>query len=80
MSGGQPGISEKYSVSPLAHHDRAVQTAKALLVLEVARASINFELRRQHGFTEGEAAKVIREAATLVPRPPKPLPTRRRSR
>ena len=80
MNGGSPGLSEKYGASPLLKHDRAVQTATALLLLEVARESINFELRRQHGFTEGEAANVIREAAALVPRPSKSRPVRRRPR
>ena len=60
--------SGKYGVSPLAAHDRALQTATALLLLEVARSSINFELRRDHGFTEGQAAAIIREASASVPR------------
>jgi hypothetical protein len=81
MHGGSAGVSEKYGVSPLAAHDRALKTAGALLLLDVAREVVNFELRRQHGFTEGEAAKIIREAAALVPRPEKVRqPTRRRSR
>jgi hypothetical protein len=69
MNGGSPGVSEKYGVSPLAAHDRALKTATALLLLEVARESINFELRRQHGFSPDQAAEIIREAATLAPRP-----------
>ena len=74
-------MSDKYGVSPLAAHDRALKTASALLLLEVARESINFELRRQHGFTEGEAARIIREAAALAPRPSRVQATpRRRSR
>jgi len=80
MNGGSPDLSEKYGASPLAEHERAVRTATALLLLEVARESINFELRRQHGFTEGQAATVIREASALVPRPSKLRPVRRRPR
>jgi hypothetical protein len=81
VSGGAPEVSEKYGASPLATHDRAVKTATALILLEVARESINFELRRQHGFTEGQAAGIIREAAALVPRPARsPRPPRRRGR
>jgi hypothetical protein len=80
MDGGSPEVSEKYGASPLAEHDRAVRTATALILLEVARESINFELRRQHGFTEGQAANVIREAAALVPRSSKSRPIRRRAR
>ena len=80
MNGGSPELTEKYGASPLAEHDRAVRTATALILLEVARESINFELRRQHGYTEGQAAGVIREAAALVPRPSKSRPVRRRTR
>ena len=80
MNGGAPEVSEKYGASPLAAHDRAVKTATALLLLEVSRESINFELRRQHGFTEGQAAGIIREAAALVPRPTRSRPPRRRGR
>jgi hypothetical protein len=80
MDGGSPGLTEKYGASPLAEHDRAVRTATALLLLDVSRAAINFELRRQHGFSEGQAADVIREAAVLVPRPTKSRPVRRRIR
>jgi hypothetical protein len=50
-------------------------------VLEVARESINFELRREHGFTEEHAAEIIREAAMLVPRATRvSRPARRRTR
>lgn len=79
MDSGQ-GAMTKYNVSPLVAHERALETARALLLLQVGRESINFELRRQHGFTEGQAAVVIREAATLVPRPAKTQPVRRRDR
>ena len=68
MDSGPAGVTAKYGLSPLAVHDKAISTATALLLLDVSRESINFELRRQHGFTEGHAAAVIREAATLVPR------------
>ena len=80
MEGGSSGLTQKYGASPLAEHDRAVRTATALLLLDVTREAINFELRRQHGFTEGYAANVIREAAVLVPRPSKSRPVRRRKR
>jgi hypothetical protein len=72
------GASEKYAASPLAAHDRAVQTATALLLLEVARETINYELRRQHKFSEGQAAEIIREASALVPRPERRSHTPRR--
>ena len=75
-----PGALAKYGASPLAEHDRAVRTATALLLLDVARTAINFELRRQHGFTEGQAADVIREASTLVPRRTRTHAVRRRIR
>ena len=78
MNGATSGISEKYGPSPLAAHDRALETATALLLLEVARPSIIFELRRQHGFSEGQAAAVIRDAAALSPRPAGPQAIRRR--
>jgi hypothetical protein len=81
MNGGSSGLSEKYEVSPLAAHDRALETARALLLLEVAREAINFELRRQHGFTAEYAAEIIRQAATLVPRSTRVTqPARRRTR
>ena len=80
MDGGPSGLTEKYHASPLAEHERAVRTATALLLLEVARESINFELRRQHGYTEGQAAAVIREASALAPRPVKSPSARRRFR
>jgi hypothetical protein len=79
MDTGQ-GATTKYSASPLAAHKQALETAHALLLLQVSRESINFELRRQHGFTEGHAAMVIREAASLVPKPAKMQPVRRRDR
>ncbi|HEV7525228.1 MAG TPA: hypothetical protein VGP92_09685 [Acidimicrobiia bacterium] len=68
MNGGSFGVSDKYSASPLAKHDRALETAAALLLLEVAPEAINFELRLQHGFSEGQAAEIIREALVLAPR------------
>ena len=74
------GLNSRYGASPLAEHDRALKTAAALLLLEVSRASINFELRRQHGFTEGHAAEVIREASALNPRPVAVRSVRRRVR
>jgi hypothetical protein len=80
VKGGSPDLSEKYGASPLAEHDRAVRTATALLLLEVARESIIFELRRQHAFSAGQAVTVIREASALVPRPSQALPVRRRNR
>jgi len=51
-----------YRVSPLAQYERALETATALLALEVSPAMINFELRREHDYTEAEAAAVVREA------------------
>jgi hypothetical protein len=79
MNGATSGPSSKYGPSPLATYDRALETATALLLLEVARPSINYELCRQHGFSEGQAAAVIRDAAALCPRPSRPIPVRRRS-
>jgi hypothetical protein len=52
----------KYRVSPLAQYERALETATALLALQVSPAMINFELRREHDFTEAQATAVIREA------------------
>jgi hypothetical protein len=49
-------------VSPLAQYERALETATALLALQVSPAMINFELRREHDFTEAQATAVIREA------------------
>jgi hypothetical protein len=49
-------------------------------LLEVSPAAINFELRRQHGLSEGEAALVIREATKLLPRPPRRRTARRPQR
>lgn len=80
MESGTAGAQTKYGMSPLAAHDKAITTVAALLVLEVSRESINFELRRQFGFTEGHAAALIREAAALVPRPAKVRSTRHRVR
>jgi hypothetical protein len=51
-----------YRVSPLAQYERALETATALLALQVSPAMLNFELRREHSFTEAQAAAVIREA------------------
>jgi hypothetical protein len=78
MNAASSRISKNYGPSPLAAYERALETATALLLLEVARPSINFELRRQHGFSEGQAAAVIRAAAALSPRPVAPQPARRR--
>ena len=61
MEGGVRAVASKYGPSPLAEYSRAVRTAGALLLLEVAPEAINFELRRQHGFTEGQAALVIKD-------------------
>jgi hypothetical protein len=69
MGGADGGGSGKYTASPLARHDKALKTAAALLLLEVAPATINFELRRQFGYTEGDAAAIIREAVRSIPRP-----------
>jgi hypothetical protein len=80
MNRESAAVDGKYGASPLAEHDRAIKTATALLVLEVARESINFELRRQHGYTEGRAAAVIREASAQIPRRVRPQPIRRRTR
>jgi len=80
MNRESAGLTAKYGASPLAEHDRAVKTATALILLEVAREAINFELRRQHGYTEGQAAAVIREASAQVPRPARSQPVRRRNR
>jgi hypothetical protein len=51
-----------YRVSPLAQYERALETAAALLAMQVSPAMINFELRREHDFTEAQAGAVIREA------------------
>ena len=80
MNRQHQGLGAKYGASPLAEHDQALKTATALLLLEVSRASINFELRRQHGFTEAHAAEIIREAGAQLPRPDRSRPVRRRPR
>jgi hypothetical protein len=72
--------SAKYVASPLARQDKALKTAAALVLLEVAPATINHELRRQFGYSEGEAAALIREAARSVPRPGQPHKPRSRVR
>ncbi len=79
--GGKDGESgSRYAASPLARHDKALKTAAALILLEVAPATINFELCRQFGYTEGDAATVIREALRAVPRPSRPRHPRVRIR
>jgi hypothetical protein len=80
MNSATPETSSKYALSPLAAYDQALETATALIVLQVGRPSINFELRRQHGYTEGQAAEVIRAAAAQCPRPARPHSLRRRDR
>ena len=65
---GKTGDTGRYAASPLVAYDRAVETAKDLLVMQVSPAAISFEIRRQHGFSETQAEVVIREAAILVPR------------
>ncbi len=39
----------------------------ALLALQVSPGAINFELRREHGLSEGQAAVVIRDALAAAP-------------
>jgi len=80
MDGWERRKASRYGASPLAKHDRAVSTAAALLLLEFSREAINFELRRQHGYSEGEAASVIREASAQAPRPVPVRQLRRRRR
>jgi hypothetical protein len=80
MGGADGKNTGRYSPSPLARHDKALKTAAALLLLEVAPATINFELRRQFGYTEGEAAALIREANQSIPRPSRPGGPRARGR
>jgi hypothetical protein len=63
---GTGGATGKYRVSPLAVYDRAVETASALLALQVSPASITFELRREHGFNEAQANAVIRDARCVT--------------
>ena len=65
---GTDGTNGRYAASPLVAYDRAVETAKDLLVMEVSVAAISFEIRRQHGFSAAQADVVIREASALVPR------------
>jgi hypothetical protein len=55
-----------YRVSPLAQYERALETAAALLAMQVSPAMINFELRREHDFTEAQAGAVIREALSAT--------------
>jgi hypothetical protein len=69
VGGKEREATAKYAPSPLARHDKALKTAAALILLEVAPATINFELCRQFGYAEGDAAAVIHEAFRLVPRP-----------
>jgi hypothetical protein len=80
MGGGKDEGDGKYTASPLARHDKALKTAAALLLLEVAPATINFELRRQFGYAEGDAALIIREALRSVPRTTRPSRPRNRGR
>jgi hypothetical protein len=80
MNGGEDDVGAKYTASPLARHEKALKTAATLLLLEVAPETINYELRLQHGFTEGEAAAVIREAAHSLPRVERRRQPRHRSR
>jgi hypothetical protein len=80
MGGEETEGKGKYTASPLARHDKAMKTASALLLLEVAPATINFELRRQFGYTEGEAAALMREALRVIPRPTRPRRPRARGR
>lgn len=69
MGGKDRETTAKYAPSPLARHDKALKTAAALILLEVAPATINFELCRQFGYSEGDAAAVIHEAFRAFPRP-----------
>jgi len=79
--GGKEGENKgKYAASPLARHDKALKTASALILLEVAPATINFELRRQFGYSEGEAAALMREALRELPRPTRSRKPRNRGR
>ena len=80
MGGGKDEAEGKYGPSPLARHDKALKTAAALLLLEVAPATINFELRRQFGYSEGESAALIREALRSVPRSTRTNKPRNRGR
>ena len=80
MGGGKDGAGGKYTASPLVRHDKALKTASALLLLEVAPATINYELRRQFAYSEGEAAALIREAIRSTPRPTRPRKPRNRGR
>ncbi len=67
MDGLVSGSRGKYRVSPLAQYERALETARALLALQVSPTAINFELRREHEFTEAQALGVIREAQSGRP-------------
>ena len=80
MGGAEGEGSGKYTASPLVRHDKALKTAAALLLLEVAPATINFELRRQFGYGEGDAGAIIREAVRSLPRPTRPHMPRNRRR
>ncbi len=64
-----------YRVSPLAQYERALETAAALLALQVSPAMMNFELRREHDLTEAQATAVIREALSTAPVEPEPVGT-----
>lgn len=80
MGGKEDEGRGKYTASPLVRHDQAMKTASALILLEVAPATINYELRRQFGFTEGEAAVVMRDALRSLPRPTRARKPRNRGR
>jgi hypothetical protein len=79
MDGGIAQNSGRYAASPLVAYDCALETATDLLKMQVSPAAISYELRRQHGFTEAQAAVLVQEASTLVP-PPDPWPDPRRDR
>jgi hypothetical protein len=66
MDGLVSGSRGKYRVSPLAQYERALETATALLGLQVSPAMVGFELRREHDFTDAQAMSVIREALTAL--------------
>jgi len=59
---------------------KALKTASALILLEVAPATINYELRRQFGYSEGEATELMREALRALPRPKRTRKPRSRGR
>ena len=73
MDGPGSKSRSKYRISPLAQYDRALETASALLALQVSPTAINFELRREYDLSVGQAAAMIRTALAATSEEPAAL-------